>query len=432
MIGRTRFLGLVLVGVALAACSAQQDDGSDEQGAMLSSSGARFDRNDVLSDEALNDKDAMSVSKIQEFLEKTPYDKRSVLADYEENGKSAAEILHASSLKYGINPLVMLVRLQMEQGLIAKTTASTYTLSIAFGCGCPHATALCNGPNGASYRGFANQSECAAGTLRRQVDKASTPKGTISGWKVAEPKRTSDGISVTPKNGATAALYTYTPWVGQAGGGKQGVGGASLHWQIWSDFADKAGYGTSGADQPATQVGAGGADEPAAPVETPPVGTGGADQPAPTPTPTPTHTPTPDPKPTPTPDPTPTATPTPAPKPTPAPTPAPTPTPAPPSLGSDDATPPAGQSAADDSQVVGNETPRTSENAPPRTGVSTRNGGSATSSSDDADAPLGSSAKKASSGCSTTGATGAGAAGNGLLVLGAVFASVLRGRRKSR
>lgn len=207
MIGRTRLLGLVFVGVALAACSAQQDDGSDEQGSMISNAGARFQRDDVLSDEALSDKDAMSVSQVQAFLEKTPYEgKRSVLADYQENGKSASEILHASSVKYGINPLVMLARLQMEQGLIAKTTASAYTISIAFGCGCPHAKKLCEGPNGASYRGFANQAECAAGTLRRQVTRASTPLGTVSGWKVGVPKRTSDGISVTPKNGATAAL----------------------------------------------------------------------------------------------------------------------------------------------------------------------------------------------------------------------------------
>ena len=38
---------------------------------------------------------------------------------------------------HGINPLEMLVRVQMEQGLISKTTAATTTISLAFACGCP-------------------------------------------------------------------------------------------------------------------------------------------------------------------------------------------------------------------------------------------------------------------------------------------------------
>ena len=40
---------------------------------------------------------------------------------------------------------------------------------------------------------------------------------TISGWKVGVTKSTSDPCQVTPKNRITAALYTYTPWVGAYG-----------------------------------------------------------------------------------------------------------------------------------------------------------------------------------------------------------------------
>ncbi len=41
-----------------------------------------------------------------------------------------------------------------------------------------------------------------------------------------------------PKNAATATLYTYTPWVGESGGGKAGVGGTSLYFRVLERFAD--------------------------------------------------------------------------------------------------------------------------------------------------------------------------------------------------
>jgi hypothetical protein len=42
---------------------------------------------------------------------------------------------------------------------------------------------------------------------------------TIAEWAVGRRKRTLDPCSVTPRNRATAALYTYTPWVGSMGKG---------------------------------------------------------------------------------------------------------------------------------------------------------------------------------------------------------------------
>ncbi len=285
--GRTRALGLVILG-ALAACAAQKDDDAGGQASEISSRGA-FDKNKVIEDRELLDVNAMTAEEVQGFLDKTPWGTRSVLATYSENGKSAAQILHRAAAQNGVNPLVLLVRLQMEHSLIRKETAPTATLREAFGCGCPHSP-ICSD----RYRGFANQADCAAGTIRRSVDRAKTPPGTASGWMVDRPKRTSDGITVTPANPGTAALYTYTPWVGQAGGGKAGVGGASLHWQVWGRFADEVGYGTSGADQPAAppaSQGSSGADMPAAPpadepamppepVEPGSQGSSGADQPA--------------------------------------------------------------------------------------------------------------------------------------------------------
>ncbi|MBX3220282.1 MAG: hypothetical protein KF795_07155 [Labilithrix sp.] len=233
----------MVVATTLAACSSAPEE--EVGGDRASVKQAEFDKNSVLTDVALRDTKAMSAADIQAFLDKTPWGHASVLATYEENGKSAAEIMHDASEKHGINPLELLVRAQMEQSLIYKKNASAESISIAFGCGCPHSP-VCS----SKYEGFANQAECAAGTLSRSMDRALTSNGTASGWKMGEEKLTQDKVEIVPANAATAALYTYTPWVGEAGGGRKGVGGASLHYQVWGRFADATGYGVVGNDVP--------------------------------------------------------------------------------------------------------------------------------------------------------------------------------------
>lgn len=231
----------MVVATTLAACSSAPEEAVGGDRASVKQ--AEFDKNSVLTDAALRDTAAMSAADIQAFLEETPWGHASVLATYEEDGKSAAEILHEAADKHGINPLELLVRVQMEQSLVYKKTASAESISIAFGCGCPHSP-VCS----SKYEGFANQAECAAGTLSRSMDRALTSNGTASGWKMGEEKLTQDKIEIVPANAATAALYTYTPWVGEAGGGRKGVGGASLHYQIWGRFADAVGYGVVGSN----------------------------------------------------------------------------------------------------------------------------------------------------------------------------------------
>ncbi len=229
-------IGMV-VAASLGACSATPSDEA-VGGDRASVREAEFDRNSVLTDKALRDTGAMTAADIQAFLDETPWGNTSVLADYEEDGKSAAEIMYEAATKHGINPLELLVRVQMEQGLVSKKTASDESITLAFGCGCPHSP-VCS----PKYEGFANQADCAAGTLSRSMDRALTANGTASGWKKGEEKLTQDKVEIVPANAATAALYTYTPWVGEAGGGKKGIGGASLHHAVWTRFADAVGYG---------------------------------------------------------------------------------------------------------------------------------------------------------------------------------------------
>jgi hypothetical protein len=233
--GSRTFLGIVLgiLGTAVIACNAVAPDDEKVEGDNAYATQAEFDRNNVLSDSALRKSDSMSAADIQNFLEKNPWGGTSVLATYKEGGKTAAQLISDACTKYKINPMELLVRLQMEQSLIYKKTAPASTIEIAFGCGCPHSPACSS-----KYEGFGNQAECAAGTLSRSFDRALSSQGTVSGWKKGDEKMSEDKVAIVPANAATAALYTYTPWVGEAGGGKKGVGGASLHHTVWQRFND--------------------------------------------------------------------------------------------------------------------------------------------------------------------------------------------------
>lgn len=194
-----------------------------------------FDRNRLVSDEAFTDWEAMDAEQIQAFLDDTPYGNRSRLATYSSGGKTAAQGIADAAAKYHINPLAILVRAQMEQSLIAKTQPSQFALDYAFGCGCPD-----GGSCSTQWKGFHKQAECMAGHMRDYLDDQDGGGETIAGWKVGRAKKTLDPQWVTPKNKATAALYTYTPWVGSAGFGNLS------HFKIWKSFAGYVGYAPAG------------------------------------------------------------------------------------------------------------------------------------------------------------------------------------------
>jgi MYXO-CTERM domain-containing protein len=219
----------VLVGAGAACTETIADE--TRSGQAISQT---FNRNNVVSDEELLDPEAYSEQQIQRFFDNSPYGKKSVLADYTVGGELASAIIHKAATTYGVNPLELVVRLQMEQSLVAKTTADEKTLSLAFGCGCPHAPICKTEPE--KYTGFDKQAECAARTLKSSMDKLKSGEPTVSGWKKGVAKSTEDDIEVTPETNATASLYSYTPWAGEGAGGKTGVGGVHLHWQIWKRF----------------------------------------------------------------------------------------------------------------------------------------------------------------------------------------------------
>jgi hypothetical protein len=195
-----------------------------------------FDRNRVLGDAAFTDADAMSAEQIQAFLENTPYGGRSVLATTTaSDGTRASRAIWEAAQEHRINPIVILVRAQMEQSLVAKSTASARALNHAFGCGCPDYESC-----SPQYKGFGKQVACMTELMRGYLDDLDGGGSTIAGWKVGKAKKTLDPLWVTPSNKATAALYTYTPWVGSSGFGNVS------HFRLWKKFAGFVGYFPAG------------------------------------------------------------------------------------------------------------------------------------------------------------------------------------------
>ncbi len=155
-----------------------------------------FQKNYVISDHTLTDTNTMTVAQIQDFLDK----KGSCLAK-PYNGSTPAQMIYNAAKKFGINPQVLLTRLQCEQGLISKKSATQKELDWAVGVGCYD-----SGNWNQNYKGFDKQIEGAAQTYRRHYDKAKAE--LAKGGKVT---MTIDGESVTMKNAATYSFYKYCP-----------------------------------------------------------------------------------------------------------------------------------------------------------------------------------------------------------------------------
>ncbi len=195
---------------------------------------AVFNANLLLEDSELTDNHAMTKAGVLQFLRT----KGSALANlvFESVGgikKAAADIITDAGEYYGVSQKYLLVRLQVEQSLVTDVAPTQRQLDFAAGYGCPDSTG-CD----SQYKGFFNQVNWSAKTMQgaKYLGGIRATGRTISGWGPGITKRTLDNIEVTPANAATAALYTYTPWVGKYGGGDQRWGGSSLIWKKFNDW----------------------------------------------------------------------------------------------------------------------------------------------------------------------------------------------------
>ena len=152
--------------------------------------------NYLISDQAFVDVNSMSKDQIQSFLA----GKNSILSK-PVDGKYPADMIYEAAQKYGISPKVLLARLQTEQGLVTKTSATQKELDWALGCG-----AYDGGNWNQNYKGLEKQIEGSAQTMRKHYNIGLTKvseNGTV--------QKEIDGETITIKNAASYSQYMYTP-----------------------------------------------------------------------------------------------------------------------------------------------------------------------------------------------------------------------------
>ena len=193
-------------------------------------SAADFNPGNIISDAQFYNSKTMTVAQVQAFLNSKVPNCRAgytCLKDYRSDSsyqparaagcavypgaanQSAAEIIWQVSSVCGINPQVMLVLLEKEQGLVSSTSPTAGSYRKATGFGCPD-TAVCD----SVYYGFFNQVYNAAYQYKKYQ---ATPGGrnfaagrtnTIQ-WS---PNAACGSSQVYIENQATAGLYLYTPY----------------------------------------------------------------------------------------------------------------------------------------------------------------------------------------------------------------------------
>ncbi len=196
--------------------------------------GSGFDASELVPLTALQDAATLDAAHVSAFLAATPYGHASFLSSYASHGQSAASSIVSAAQAYALNPLLFLVRAEMDQGLVgaASYPSPAARVEFAFGCGCA-APGQCD----AAYEGFDVQVRCLGAALRQSLDAVAARGKTDGGWGPGLPSTTLDGVRVTPRDASTAALYQYTPVValGQPGGNW-------LLWNLWQRYAGALGY----------------------------------------------------------------------------------------------------------------------------------------------------------------------------------------------
>jgi hypothetical protein len=201
----------------------------------------------IIDDSVFTNNNAMTTGQIQSFLDsKVPSCAiATCLKNYRQNPQtgadnygnggnpagslSAAELIKVFSDQFGINPQVILVTLQKENGLVTNTQPSLSRFQQAMGYGCPDNTApgapACNPATGT----FSAQIYQGARHFRGYFDAP-------PGWWVTfttgnnnipySPTAACGSSTVYIQNRATAALYTYTPYQPNADSLNAGYGDA--------------------------------------------------------------------------------------------------------------------------------------------------------------------------------------------------------------
>ena len=224
----------------------------------------QFDPGLIISDSIFYDSASMTAAQVQSFLDAkgagcSPAAGSTCLKDYRQTttsraaddrctggyagaaNETAAQIISKVATACGINPQVILVTLQKEQGLVtASAGRSAAVYQKAMGYGCPD-TAACD----SLYYGFANQVYSAARQFQNYAARPTSyahRAGMVNQVRF-HPNAACGSSAVLIQNQATASLYNYTPYQPNAAAIAAGYGtGDSCssygNRNFWNYFTD--------------------------------------------------------------------------------------------------------------------------------------------------------------------------------------------------
>ena len=234
-------LTIAFVAVGFFSFLTQREEKAEVEAASLDA----FDAGYIISDYQMKNYQSMTEAKIQEFLTKKNGCKNTDVGLYNElsgkystihwhfsgghfvclseelfgdgikygedlsagEGETAAHIIWQAAQDYKINPQVLIVLLEKEQGLITDPYPHSGQYRSATGYGCPD-TAPCN----EKYYGFKNQVRKAAELFKAVLDGGWTNYPLGQNYIQYNPSASCGGSMVNVRNLATSALYRYTPY----------------------------------------------------------------------------------------------------------------------------------------------------------------------------------------------------------------------------
>lgn len=242
------FAAVVALTIGVVAAPPASDPASADSrdaGIVAMADLSKFQPGNIISNAVFFDKSTMTEAQIQTFLQSKMPSCRSgytCLKDYYDTSRTtsadamcgaykggtrerASRIIYRVAQACGINPRVILVMLQKEQGLILSSAPSSYNYRSAMGQGCPD-TAACD----TRYYGFFNQVYGGAWQMKRYANPAGTSQfftwyAPGKTWNVLyHPNKACGTSPVYIANQATANLYYYTPYQPNSAAIKAGYG----------------------------------------------------------------------------------------------------------------------------------------------------------------------------------------------------------------
>ncbi len=154
-----------------------------------------FNPDTVIAEATFRDSSSMTVEQIQAFLEEQPGTLATYRArDHAGKVKPASQIIADAAQAWGVNPKVILVKLQKEQSLLGRRNPTQNAYDWAMGCGKTDSRTF------VQFKGFGQQIWSGADKLANNGRR----------WRpgISMPI---NGSTVHPTNAATYSLFKYTP-----------------------------------------------------------------------------------------------------------------------------------------------------------------------------------------------------------------------------